>query len=322
MGLLKISVIIALAVLMLSSGLMIAKLNAKAGVASVSVGLQSSSLDIGGSAGFGSGTQGDIGGETEIGPDYSQLAYKYYDLFVQNPNGTVSLDFSLSGSSSFGITGSTLIEEPDRASLNEYAKFLDNINQQVNDGTLYQGDDGNYYFYYSDSSSRTTTGGKNDVYIWSEKVWFLWIPSGYAVELSVQNSIVFGIVMDNYMGIFNPSVDVLQNLDEFRKIFENYVGIVGDAELVQKAYNILQQVIIVGLGIKSFLNYFLGSFGDWLWGMLSDYLNGVIKDIYNLIAKPMYNEAKKHSSKNDPINTVRYKAIWFNLATWVDSYIY
>ena len=77
---LKASLLLFLAGLMLSSGLMIAKLSAKAGVAETSVGIQSTSMSdfiVGGSGGFGGSTENGIGGESDINADYSYLANKY-----------------------------------------------------------------------------------------------------------------------------------------------------------------------------------------------------------------------------------------------------
>ena len=212
MGLWKVSAIIALAVLMLSSGLMIAKLNAKAGVAEASVGVRSTSsygLDIGGS------TNGGIGGEVDTDTDYTYLANKYYNLFVQNPNGTVTLDLSLSGTSGMGITGSTVIDDIDRSALNEYAKFLDNVNAQIENGAMYIGDDGNYYFNSigNNDQSRSVIGGKNEAYIRTEKFWFVWLPVGWHIELNAWGSIMLGIISG--VAAWGGAKMILQGADKF-----------------------------------------------------------------------------------------------------------
>lgn len=113
---------------------------------------------------------------------------------MQNSNGTVSIDFSLSGTSGIGITGGTMIDESDREPLNEYSNMLNKVNNLVDDGTLYIADDGNYYLVENDASSRNLTGGKNDFWVRSQKVWFIWIPVGYHIELSATNAIIFGAV--------------------------------------------------------------------------------------------------------------------------------
>jgi len=184
---LKASLLLFLAGLMLSSGLMIAKLNAKAGVAEASVGVQSTSsygLDIGGS------TNGGIGGGTDTSPDYNYLAHKYFDLFSLNSNGTVSLDLNFSGSSSSGITGGTIIDPSDRDALNNYTIFLDSFNKQMQEGMLYLAEDGNYHLVVSETDSRNWGSGKNDYWF---RMW-LFIPLGHHIELSAQNAFIFGVV--------------------------------------------------------------------------------------------------------------------------------
>jgi len=196
MGLWKVSALIVLSILMLSSGLMIAKLNANVGVATASVGVQSSSVDIGGSAGIGGGAENGIGGETDINTDYSYLANKYYSYFVQNPNGTAYLDLGMSSLSGLGITSNVQIEPADRDGLIEYGKFLDNLNQQVANGDVYIGDDHNYYFTQIDKNenSRTLKGGRNNYYIRSERFWFIWLPVGHHIEMSTEVAVFFGVI--------------------------------------------------------------------------------------------------------------------------------
>ena len=190
-GFLKLSAIFALAIVMLSSGLMIAKLNANVGVAQASVGVQSSSLDIGGSAGLGGGTENGIGGETNLDIDYTYLATKYQDRFSQNLDGTINLDLSVTGMSGLGITGSTMIDDADRGSLNEYSTFIDKINLQILDGKLYHAEDGNYYLVNNDPSSRWFEGGKDEFYV-KTVAWV--IPVGYHLSLGTLDSIMFGAI--------------------------------------------------------------------------------------------------------------------------------
>ena len=321
-GFLKLSVIFALAIVMLSSGLMIAKLNTDVGVATASVGVQSSSLDIGGSTGIGGGTESGIGGETSSVSDFTDLAYKYYDYFVQNSDGTYRLDIT----NIAGRTGLRSIESSDFAMLEQYSKMIDDNNKLKSDGTLTQGADGNWYLSDSEQQSRTVIGGRNQFYIVSKKIWFIWVDVGYGMDLSVANTIVFGAVMEALYGAFKPSNSVLTSLESFKTWFQQYIIWDSTNEvqvILQKAYDILSQVIIYGSALKTALALFFGStIANILDMFLNTVLGWLVGNVYNRISKPMVNEAKNVYVLTNPKNTIKCETDLIFSAFYISSYQY
>jgi len=326
MSLWKISVIIALAILMLSSGLMIAKLNTDVGVAQASVDVQSSSLDIGG------GTLGGIGGETSESPDYSYLAHKYENLFVQDSSsGFYRLDLSMSGSSSFGITGSTVIDEADRADLNEYAAMIDKVYAMIADGKLYLAEDGSYTAVKDDASGRAMTGGKNNfVTVWESILWGLTqVPVGYELNLSVQNTLVFHIIVDGLVkSNFGGWKGFLLNLDSFKQqlsiVLENpfTVAALGEQEIA-KLYNMLNLIVMMGQGLyvvlASIFGIAIAQIIDMAVGVIVAILGNHIREKISL---PMQEEAAKHMKDSDNINTIRMKCNLVLQGVNINSYQY
>jgi len=322
MGLWKVSALIVLSILMLSSGLMIAKLNANVGVATASVGVQSSSLDISGSTGIGGSAENGIGGETSSVSDFTDLAYKYYDYFVQNSDGTYRLDIT----NIAGRTGLRSIESSDFAMLEQYSKMIDENNKMKADGTLTQGADGNWYLSDTEQSSRTLIGGRNQFYIVSKKIWFIWVDVGYGMDLSVANTVVFGAVMEALYGAFKPSNSVLTSLESFRTWFQQYIiwDSTNEVQIIlQKAYDILSQVIIYGSALKTALAYIFGStIANILDMFLNTVLGWLVGGIYNKISKPMTNEATKVFSLTNPTNTVKCETDLIFSAFYISSYQY
>ena len=171
-GALKVSMIFIMAVLLLSSGLMIVKVNADVGVATVAnFKEQSISANSNNTVDSQSGDA-----------DYTNLAKKYFSYFVQNSDGLYYLDLRK--------RGVVAIDEADREELKSYGIMVDKVNAMIADGTLYLAEDGNYHAVGVDVGSRSFSGGRND--FWVRWWWFL--PVGYHIELSATNAFIFGAV--------------------------------------------------------------------------------------------------------------------------------
>jgi len=318
-GFLKLSAIFALAIVMLSSGLMIAKLNANVGVAQASVGVQSSSLDIGGSAGLGGGTENGIGGETNITPDYSYLATKYLDRFSQNSNGTINLDLSISGISGFGIIGSTMIDDADRGALNEYSKFLDNFNQQIADGKLYHAEDGNYHLVDNDASSRWINGGKYE--FWFKTVAWI-IPVGIHAAMGTIGAILFGAI--TFVMAKAATKDIIKAGEKSKLIAALATGtgvsIILLNEQVDVLWGVLFGIFATGLAIGMALAAFSGGIG----AIVDAFLNAVL----GILASYLFDNAglefftKGFANLNRAENTVYYESnlLLLNRNVWVGVY--
>ncbi|MCL2599135.1 MAG: hypothetical protein FWD76_04420 [Firmicutes bacterium] len=119
--------------------------------------------------------------EVQVSQDFEQLAEKYIDFFVQNDNGTVSLDLS----NKLRTSG---IDEQDLLDLQAYAKQIEIINGMVEQRMLCIDEDGNY-----DSVDglvgKTIIGGTNDFYVRTKKIVFVNVPVGYYFSLQIAVSI-------------------------------------------------------------------------------------------------------------------------------------
>jgi hypothetical protein len=145
--------------------------------------------------------------------EWSYLAHKYIDRIVLGDNNTVRLNTNTN------LRNASVIDPSDMQELEEYQRALDAIASCVEDGTMYIDDDGNYYVTGSSNSltSRGLNGGRDQFYIRTEKIWFVWVPVGYYLALNTVNSIALGIAT----WIFSISASIISNVqtkvDEFRK---------------------------------------------------------------------------------------------------------
>ena len=171
-GVFKLVTILALVILLLTSTLMMAKLNAEVAISAVPSTSQSN-ID--------STSDTDVA-DTNMSGDYSYLAHKYFSLFEQNPDGTASLDLRR--------RSVVVVDEQDKEALVEYASAIEKINEMIAEGLLFKGADGNYYAVGSETNSRDLNGGNNA--FWVRFWWF--IPVGYHIELSATNALIFGAV--------------------------------------------------------------------------------------------------------------------------------
>ena len=172
-----------------------------------------------------------------VGLEY--YAKKYINFFVQNDNGTVSLDLTRK------TRGNTSIEEQDIEVMQQYDKMLNTINSMVENGTLYIADDGNYYFA-DNYATRTIVGGKNDFYIRTQSILWVPVPVGYYFSLSMAVSVFFVAGID----ILARHLDVLWSSDSlmgyFKSIYndEQVANILNSKDGdIQKIKEILQSIV-------------------------------------------------------------------------------
>ncbi|MCL1945331.1 MAG: hypothetical protein FWF56_05985, partial [Firmicutes bacterium] len=188
---------------------------------------------------------------TEIQLDYSTLAHKYFELLVQNSNGTVSLDLN-------NIKRS-VVQEEDIQALQEYEKMLNIINQLVEEGTLYIADNGEYLMTDNGVGDRYwDNGGRNDFWVRSELVWFIWVPVGYTWKLNTQAYIIFGAIT----AIMKAGVSILTEgkyaAIKFIAAFANVAVTLFSDYLTDTVYDILYAIFIVGTAINLVLSLISG----------------------------------------------------------------
>jgi hypothetical protein len=182
--------------------------------------------------------------------DFEELAEKYQEFFVQNDNGTVSLDLSRRTRS--GIT----IDTQEQEVMQQYATMLDNINELVDNGTMYISEDGEYLMTER-QAVRDWTGGKNEFKIRTKKVFFIPIPVGYHISFGTIGAITFGaITAAIYLGsaymvtkLFQGVAATLEAILEVAHFASSFF-----IESFENIFNILYGIFVLGTAINVMVN--------------------------------------------------------------------
>ncbi|MCL2598419.1 MAG: hypothetical protein FWD76_00705 [Firmicutes bacterium] len=157
--------------------------------------------------------------EVQVSQDFEKLAEKYIDFFVQNDNGTVSLDLSQR------VRGGVSIESVDLDTMQAYAQNLEMINDLVAKDVLVEGEDGNYYVK-EDGLARNAVEdyfkkGRNDFYVRKKKILFVNVPIGYYLALNNPNALFFAL---GTQVLANASNEMFASNADFSKWLETVLG--------------------------------------------------------------------------------------------------
>ena len=261
LGVLKLSLVLALVAILPLSALMAGLLNSRNAVSTLGNNSVQQQVD---------------NGNTAVSRDYSELAGKYIGLFVANDNGTVTLDIG-------NKANRAMIEDEDLQALQEYAEMIENVNALVEDGTLYIAEDGNYYMVEDvaeNNLARGFIGGKNEFYVRSQKFWFLWLPVGYHIELSSWGAILLGAI-SGIAGAGGAAL-ILKGISAVSAWIVSVLTVVAstvataflDANL-NTLFNIVYSIYVGGMAVMTAISVLSGGIGSivaFLLNMLGTYI--------------------------------------------------
>jgi len=189
--------------------------------------------------------------DVQVSQDFEQLAEKYIDFFVQNDNGTVSLDLS----NKLRTSG---IDEQDLADLQEYAKTLDLINGFVHDGTMVVDENGDYVVGDGqEKDARDLNGGKNEFYVRTKKVVFINVPVGYRFSLGSMGAIIFGGITaivawgSNILFLANGKQQLFDRIIKALAIGANTAAWFFMDANIEWMFNLLYAIYVVGMAIDA-----------------------------------------------------------------------